>query len=141
LGLGGIDRELRAHGSLLSGRSWVAPPIREIALGSPKIAGGHSSTEGVRARFDPRREWGAIASPISLVRGVGEGPRASDETMNTAAPTAVMIEREHLVGRKCEHAVTKTPASPRAASSSRSISGVEAEPCLDRLLEQRGHAC
>jgi hypothetical protein len=74
LGLGGIDRELRAHGSLLSGRSWVAPPTREIALGSPKIAGGHSSTEGVGARFDPHREWGAIASPISLVRVVGEGP-------------------------------------------------------------------
>jgi hypothetical protein len=49
--------------------------------------------------------------------------------MDTAAPSAVMVEREHLVGRKCERAVTKTSASPpRAASSSQSISGVERSP-------------
>src|SRR5258706_2103831 len=96
---------------------------------------------GSGARFDPHRDWGAIASPISLVRGSGRASAHTAETMRTAAPSAGMVEREHLVGRKCERAVTKAPTSPPHGLQQPTDQRVYAEPCLDRLLEQRGHAC
>ena len=46
----------------------------------------------------------AIASPISVVRGSGKALGHTAETMNAAAPSAVIVERQHLIGRRRERA-------------------------------------
>ena len=63
-----------------------------------------SSTDGSLLTSDPHRERRAIASPISLVRGSGKALGHTAETVDTAAPSAVIVERRHLVGRKRERA-------------------------------------
>jgi len=69
---------------------------------------------GIVARLDPHRDWGAIASPISLVR-VDALARAAG-TVNTAAPRAVVVGCDPLVGRKRERATTKTAGVPAMGS-------------------------
>ena len=73
-------------------------------VGVAEIAAGPSSTDGSVLASDPHRERRAIASPISLVRGSREGPRAYCRDDECGAPAGVIVERERLVGRKRERA-------------------------------------